>query len=317
MEIKKVVYITGCLGFIGSYVTRACLKKGWYVRGLDKVTYAANPSLLKEFNKYPNFTFEKKDINDIDFLYDCDYIINTAAETHVDNSIIDSEVFLHSNINGVYNLLEQVRKRRLYNMPTILHFSTDEVYGDIVEGSHKETDLLKPSNPYSATKAAEDQLILAWARTYDVPYVIVRPTNNYGIGQYVEKLIPKTIRYLTTGRKINLHDKGLPKRVWLHAKDTADAITLIIEKNIKNEIYNIAGNFEQSNIDTVTKIFNYYFDNGENYDDYIDYQFERPGQDVRYSIDDSKLKNIGWTPKIKFNEEIQEIVKYYKKHFVW
>ena len=317
MEIKKVVYITGCLGFIGSYVTRACLKKGWYVRGLDKVTYAANPSLLKEFNKYPNFTFEKKDINDIDFLYDCDYIINTAAETHVDNSIIDSEVFLHSNINGVYNLLEQVRKRRLYNMPTILHFSTDEVYGDIVEGSHKETDLLKPSNPYSATKAAADQLILAWARTYDVPYVIVRPTNNYGIGQYVEKLIPKTIRYLTTGRKINLHDKGLPKRVWLHAKDTADAITLIIEKNIKNEIYNIAGNFEQSNIDTVTKIFNYYFDNGENYDDYIDYQFERPGQDVRYSIDDSKLKNIGWTPKIKFNEEIQEIVKYYKKHFVW
>ena len=317
MEIKKVVYITGCLGFIGSYVTRACLKKGWYVRGLDKVTYAANPSLLKEFNKYPNFTFEKKDINDIDFLYDCDYIINTAAENHVDNSIIDSEVFLHSNINGVYNLLEQVRKRRLYNMPTILHFSTDEVYGDIVEGSHKETDLLKPSNPYSATKAAADQLILAWARTYDVPYVIVRPTNNYGIGQYVEKLIPKTIRYLTTGRKINLHDKGLPKRVWLHAKDTADAITLIIEKNIKNEIYNIAGNFEQSNIDTVTKIFNYYFDNGENYDDYIDYQFERPGQDVRYSIDDSKLKNIGWTPKIKFNEEIQEIVKYYKKHFVW
>ena len=317
MEIKKVVYITGCLGFIGSYVTRACLKKGWYVRGLDKVTYAANPSLLKEFNKYPNFTFEKKDINDIDFLYDCDYIINTAAETHVDNSIIDSEVFLHSNINGVYNLLEQVRKRRLYNMPTILHFSTDEVYGDIVEGSHKETDLLKPSNPYSATKAAADQLILAWARTYDVPYVIVRPTNNYGIGQYVEKLIPKTIRYLTTGRKINLHDKGLPKRVWLHAKDTADAITLIIEKNIKNEIYNIAGNFEQSNIDTVTKIFNYYFDNGENYNDYIDYQFERPGQDVRYSIDDSKLKNIGWTPKIKFDEEIQEIVKYYKKHFVW
>ena len=317
MEIKKVVYITGCLGFIGSYVTRACLKKGWYVRGLDKVTYAANPSLLKEFNKYPNFTFEKKDINDIDFLYDCDYIINTAAETHVDNSIIDSEVFLHSNINGVYNLLEQVRKRRLYNMPTILHFSTDEVYGDIVEGSHKETDLLKPSNPYSATKAAADQLILAWARTYDVPYVIVRPTNNYGIGQYVEKLIPKTIRYLTTGRKINLHDKGLPKRVWLHAKDTADAITLIIEKNIKNEIYNIAGNFEQSNIDTVTKIFNYYFDNGENYDDYIDYQFERPGQDVRYSIEDSKLKNIGWTPKNKFNEEIQEIVKYYKKHFVW
>jgi dTDP-glucose 4,6-dehydratase len=313
----KVVYVTGCLGFIGSYVTRACLEKGWYVRGVDKITYAANPSLLKEFNRFPNFTFEKKDINDIEFLYDCDYIINTAAETHVDNSIIDSEVFLHSNINGVYNLLEQVRKRRLYNMPTLLHFSTDEVYGDIVEGSHKESDLLRPSNPYSATKASADQLVLAWARTYDVPYVIVRPTNNYGIGQYVEKLIPKTCRYLKTNKKINLHNNGDPERVWLHAKDTANVITLIIEKNIKNEIFNISGNLEQKNIDTVSSIFNHYFGEKTNPQDYIDNQFERPGQDVRYSINDDKLKNLGWSPKVNFNKEIKSIVEYYKKHFVW
>ena len=315
--IKKVVYITGCLGFIGSYVTRACLKRGWYVRGLDKVTYAANPSLLKEFNRHPNFTFEKKDINDVDFLYDCDYIINTAAETHVDNSIIDSEAFIHSNIKGVYNLLEQIRKRRLYHMPTLLHFSTDEVYGDIMEGSHSETDLLKPSNPYSATKAAADQLILAWARTYKVPYVIVRPTNNYGIGQYVEKLIPKTCRYLTTGRKINLHDGGSPKRIWLHAKDTAKAITLIIDQNLKNEIFNISGGFEQKNIDTVKKIFYNYLGKNIDYNDHIDYKFERPGSDLRYSIDDSKIRNLGWEPTVSFDEELKEIVKYYKKHFVW
>lgn len=315
--IKKVVYITGCLGFIGSYVTRACLKRGWYVRGLDKLTYAANPSLLKEFNRHPNFTFEKKDINDVDFLYDCDYIINTAAETHVDNSIIDSESFIHSNIKGVYNLLEQIRKRRLYHMPTLLHFSTDEVYGDIMEGSHLETDLLKPSNPYSATKAAADQLILAWARTYKVPYVIVRPTNNYGIGQYVEKLIPKTCRYLTTGRKINLHDGGNPKRIWLHAKDTAKAITLIIDQNLKNEIFNISGGFEQKNIDTVKKIFYNYLGKNIDYNDYIDYKFERPGSDLRYSIDDSKIRNLGWSPTVNFDEELKEIVKYYKKHFVW
>ena len=184
----KVVYVTGCLGFIGSYVTRTCLEKGWYVRGVDKMTYASNPNLLDEFNSYPNFVFENKDINDIEFLYECDYIVNTAAETHVGNSIVKSEDFLHSNVNGVHNLLELIRNYRAETdkLPILLHFSTDEVYGDITEGEHIETDILKPSNPYSATKAAADQLIIAWARTYNLPYVILRPTNNYGIGQYTE-----------------------------------------------------------------------------------------------------------------------------------
>ena len=187
----KVVYVTGCLGFIGSYVTRECLKNGWQVRGIDKMTYAANVDLLDEFLGYNNFIFEEKDIYDIDFLYDCDYIINTAAETHVGNSIIGSDDFVHSNINGVHNLLELIRNHRQegQHVPVLLHFSTDEVYGDINEGEHIETDLLKPSNPYSATKAAADQLITAWGRTYNLPYVIIRPTNNYGQGQYVEKLI--------------------------------------------------------------------------------------------------------------------------------
>ena len=202
--MTKIVYITGCLGFIGSYITHTCLEKGWYVKGVDKMTYAANNDLLKEFKKYPNFSFVKCDINDLEFLYECDYIINTAAETHVGNSIVKSDDFVHSNINGVHHLLELIRNYRGEgkDIPTLLHFSTDEVYGDVTEGEHLETDILNPSNPYSATKAAADQLILAWARTYDLPYVIVRPTNNYGIGQYVEKLIPKTCKCLKLGKKI-------------------------------------------------------------------------------------------------------------------
>lgn len=161
---NKIVYVTGCLGFIGSYVTRACLDKGWYVRGIDKITYASNPNLLKEFESWDTFTFEQADINDLEFLYECDYVINTAAETHVGNSIVKSEEFMHSNINGVHNLLELIKNYRAEgkNSPILLHFSTDEVYGDITDGGHIETDILKPSNPYSSTKAAADQLILGW-----------------------------------------------------------------------------------------------------------------------------------------------------------
>jgi len=315
--MKKVVYVTGCLGFIGSYVTRACLEKGWYVRGIDKITYAANTDFLKEFKKYGNFVFERKDINELNWLYDCDYIINTAAETHVDNSIVQSDDFVHSNINGVHNLLELMRKNSHFDMPTLLHFSTDEVYGDIVEGAHKETDLLKPSNPYSATKAAADQLILAWNRTYKVPYNIVRPTNNYGIGQYVEKLIPKACKFLTIGRKIPLHNGGEPYRMWLHTKDTARAIIKIIESGTKNEIYNISGGYEQKNIDTVKKILACYDDTSTAYDDYIDYDCVRDGQDVRYSVDDSKLRTLGWKPTAMFDDELKAIVNYYRNNFIW
>jgi dTDP-glucose 4,6-dehydratase len=149
MESNKVVYVTGCLGFIGSYVTRACLDKGWYVKGVDKMTYAANKNLLDEFNKYTNFSFVNCDINDLKFLYECDYIINTAAETHVGNSIANSDDFIHSNINGVHTLLELIKNHRGENTkkPILLHFSTDEVYGDIADGVHDEKHLLKPSNP--------------------------------------------------------------------------------------------------------------------------------------------------------------------------
>jgi len=322
--MKKIVYVTGCLGFIGSYVTRKCLEKGWYVKGVDSMTYAANKNLLAEFKSYENFSFVHCDINDLKFLYDCDYVINTAAETHVGNSIASSKEFVKSNIDGVHNLLELIKNHRGENVtkPVLIHFSTDEVYGDIESGTHTETDLLKPSNPYSATKAAADMLVMAWGRTHKVPYMIVRPTNNYGIGQYVEKLIPKAVKCLKLGRKIPLHNNGEPYRNWLHADDTAEAVIALIEKGQIGEIYNIAGGFEQQNIKTVEQIISEYtgLSNWEDFSDpeqFIDFSCSRPGQDVRYALDDSKLRALGWTPKKLFNQEIVEIVEYYKHKFIW
>ena len=322
--MTKVVYVTGCLGFIGSYVTRACLHKGWYVKGVDKITYASNKNLLEDFNSYEKFSFIKSDINDLKFLYECDYVINTAAETHVGNSIANSDEFVHSNINGVHNLLELIKNYRQESSkkPIFLHFSTDEVYGDIDKGAHTETDLLKPSNPYSATKAAADMLVLAWARTYNLPYVIVRPTNNYGIGQYVEKLVPKACKYLSLGKKIPLHNNGTPIRNWLHAEDTARAVIKIIESEVENEIYNIAGGYEQSNYDTVKKVIDVYTE-GQDPENrlftnwYLDLSYHRVGQDVRYALDDSKLKALGWEPQAEFDKELKSIVDYYKHKFIW
>lgn len=318
--MTKVVYVTGCLGFIGSYVTRACLRKGWYVKGVDKITYAANKDLLKEFKEYENFSFVNCDINDLKFLYDCDYVINTAAETHVGNSISNSDDFVHSNINGVHNLLELIRNHRGENVskPILLHFSTDEVYGDIEQGEHIETDLLKPSNPYSATKAAADMLVTAWGRTYKLPYIIIRPTNNYGIGQYVEKLIPKACKYLKLGKKIPLHNNGTPIRNWLHANDTAQAVITIIESGVQNEIYNICGGFEQSNLDTIKKVLILHKGNADvDIEPYVDLTLKRQGQDVRYALNDDKLRALGWTPQACFDTELKHIVEYNKEKFIW
>ena len=206
----------------------------------------------------------------------------------------------------------------MFKRPILFHFSTDEVYGDIKEGSHKETDILTPSNPYSASKAAADMLIMAWARTYDIEYVILRPTNNYGIGQYCEKLIPLSIKLLQLGRKINLHDEGKPVRNWLHADDTAEAVITIIKSGITNEIFNVSGNLEQENIITATNILEAFLGK-KNVDtnQYFNLQFKRRGQDVRYALDDTKLRNLGWSNKIIFLNELPSIIEYYKNNFKW
>lgn len=315
--IKKVVYITGCLGFIGSYVTRSCLEKGWYVMGIDSQTYAANLSLLDEFKSYNNFSYKNIDINNLDWLHDCDYIINLAAETHVDNSIVNNSSFIKSNIDGVHNLLRLIQTKSRFKMPTLVHFSTDEVYGDIEVGSHTETDLVKPSNPYSATKASADMLVTAWGRTHNVPYIIVRPTNNYGVGQYVEKFIPKVCKYLMLGKRIPMHENGTPRRNWLHAQDTADAVLFLLEHGQVDNIYNISGNYEDSNLNVFKKILAIADINPDCYEDYADFSVKRAGQDVRYSIEDNKIKLLGWSTKKLFDNELPEIVKLSMNKFIW
>jgi len=315
----KIVYVTGCMGFMGSYFTQKCLDKGWKVFGIDKLTYAANNDLALKFQMTKNFRFDKVDIKDMKHLYDCDYVVNFAAESHVGNSIVDSSDFVNTNILGVQNLLELIRHKQdnAVSRPTLLHISTDEVYGDITEGKHTEEDILKPSNPYSASKAAADMLILAWARTYGVNYNILRPTNNYGIGQYPEKLIPLSVKNLMRGKKIRLHNEGTPTRNWLHADDTANAVLAIIDSGQTNEIYNVAGGFEQANIKTVKQILKHYNGSLENWEDYVDLSYSREGQDVRYALDDNKLRKLGWTPKKSFHKEIGPIVEHYKNNFIW
>tara|TARA_B100000085_G_scaffold131650_1_gene119915 strand:+ start:5018 stop:5980 length:963 start_codon:yes stop_codon:yes gene_type:complete len=319
----KLVVITGCLGLIGHHVTRACLAMGYKVYGIDKLTYAANYEYIAELSKHSGFTFKKGDIATLDYLPDCDYVINIAAESHVGNSIVSSSQFIHSNVSGVQNLLDLIRLKQgnVCRKPVLFHFSTDEVYGDIIEGEHTEEDFLKPSNPYSSSKAAADMLIYGYARTYGIDYIIFRPTNNYGIGQYPEKLIPLSVKLLMRDKKIRLHDAGEPIRNWLHADDTAKAVTTIIESGKLNEIYNVAGGFEQKNYDTVSKIIKSYFelplDTKMDISEYIDLSHVRQGQDVRYALNDDKLRSLGWKPERVFDDEIKNIVKYYKNNFKW
>ena len=317
----KLVVVTGCLGFIGSHVTRKCLDLGWKVYGIDSATYASNPDLIDDFSyEYgDNFTYINEDIADLKYLPDCDYVINTAAETHVGNSIIDSKDFLRSNIDGVQNLLDLIKAKpnNVVQRPILFHFSTDEVYGDITDGEHIEDDHLNPSNPYSASKAAADMLVKAWARTYGIEYIILRPTNNYGSYQYPEKLIPLSVKLLQRGKKIRLHDEGLPTRNWLHAEDTASAVISIINSVKTNETYNVAGGFEQQNKETVKKVIEVFHGPEANWEDYVDLGFKREGQDVRYALNDDKLRALGWKPQKVFNEEIHKVVQFYIDNFKW
>ena len=320
---KRIAVVTGCAGFIGTTFTRLLLEKGWLVYGIDKFTYAANEQEMTWLlnNNLENFILINDDIKNIDRLPECDVVFNLAAESDVDNSILNMDKFIDSNISGVKNLLEIITHKSIqikHNKPLFFQVSTDEVYGDTLEATFDETAALMPSNPYDATKAAADMLIESWSRTHGLDYIIARPSNNYGENQYPEKLIPTAVRCLQRGKKIKLHDKGKPIRSWTHVEDTAEAFILLYEKACRNNIYNIQSDYEQNNFVTVTKIINSYFIGSVNakipdYNKHIDYSYDRPGQDVRYSISCESIKNYGWTPKKNFNKEIIKLVDYYKK----
>lgn len=322
----KLAVITGCCGFIGQHTTKLFLESGYHVYGIDKLTYAANFQAAENFKKtyYDRFHFEQDDICELTRLPDCDVVVNIAAESHVTNSIENAQTFLRTNVMGTQRIIDILCSKIKYceSDTYLLHYSTDEVYGDIERGSFTENSLLLPSNPYAASKAAADMLILSAARTHGLKYNIIRPTNNYGEWQNHEKLIPLVVRQLQRKKIIKLHDEGQPIRTWLHAKDTAVATLLLHERGKRNEIYNVSSNFEQKNIDTVKKIINSYFNGNHkvehlNWKDHVDLSFKRPGQDVRYSIDDSKIRNLDWHNCHHFDEEIDNLVLHFKERFVW
>jgi len=323
---NKIAVVTGCASFIGSNLTYKLLSHGWHVYGIDKLTYVANKDYVSTMlARFPaRFKFVEEAIEDTKWLPECDVIFNLAAESDVDNGNANCYSFIKSNIEGVRNLLDIVSNRIVIraDKPLFFQMSTDEVYGDTISGIFDENSPLNPSNPYAATKAAADLLIKSWARTNGLDYIIARPSNNYGTNQYPEKLIPLSVKRLSRGKKIKLHNNGNPIRTWTHVEDTCDAIMLLSEVAERNRIYNISSEFEQKNINTVHKVINSYFMGRvdisiPDYNEHIDFTYSRPGQDVRYAISCKPLRDLGWLPRKEFDKEIVGLVKYFKERFVW
>ena len=320
----KIAVVTGGGGFIGINLVIDLLSKGWYVYVIDSGTYVCNGQALINLRSDEKFKWINAKVNEISWIPECDVVFNLAAESHVDNSIESSASFIDSNIHGVRNLLEIINNNitRSTDKPLFFHFSTDEVYGDQIEGQVTEESPLNPSNPYAATKAAADMLIKSWARTHGLEFIIVRPSNNYGKFQYPEKFLPLAIKRLGRGKKIKLHNAGTPIRTWTHVSDTVKAVNLLYEKADRNRIYNISSEYEQTNLDTARKIVNTYFMGTPKrdvpiFEKHIDTSYKRPGQDVRYALRCDYLKQYGWQPTKTFDNEIVSLVKHYKERFTW
>ena len=314
LEKKRTFIVTGGLGFIGSHFIDEILSKGHKVINYDKETYAAHTNL--EFSG--NYEQIKIDISDIKSLPYCDFIVNFAAESHVDNSIDDSFSFVKSNILGVYNILELLKNKKIdsllsaweYTYPLFLQISTDEVFGDIEEGFFEEESVHTPSNPYSATKSAAEQLVIAWARTFGIPFLLTRSTNNYGFRQNSEKLIPRAITDIIKGAKIPIHGDGSYVRNWIHVEDNISALLKIIDLGIINESYHIASDEEYSVKQIVEMICQ---EMKVVYGEVTDTSLDRSGADVRYALDCEKLKKLGWNQDKKLKQTLPEIVEHYKK----
>lgn len=280
--------VTGGRGFIGSHFVEAALERGWSIIDIDKMTYAAHETL--PWDDHENYTHIKADISEIQHLPLCDVIFNFAAESHVDNSIRSSEVFVKSNILGVHNLLELIRGKRPYERPLFFHISTDEVYGDRLEGKFLEGDKLTPSNPYSATKAAAEMLILAHHRTYGLEYIISRSSNNYGERQSEEKLIPKCIESIKNNKPIPIHGDGSYIRDWTYVKDNVSGLLAIFDSGVRNEIFNVSAENYLTNLQVANTIISW-LGSGS-----LKFVENRWGQDTRYAVDSSKVRKLGWVP---------------------
>jgi dTDP-glucose 4,6-dehydratase len=283
--------VTGGRGFIGSHFVEQALENGHHVVDFDCMSYCSHDSL--PFDLHQNYKHIKQNICDISHLPSCDVVVNFAAETHVDNSINDTNPFLKSNVLGVHNLLEIIRGKQTHERPLFVQISTDEVYGDRPDGEFYETDKLTPSNPYSASKAAAEMFVLAYHRTYGLDYLITRSSNNYGPRQYYEKLIPKTLNCIETGKRIPLHGDGSYVRDWIYVKDNVDAIYSLIRGGIKNDVYNIGANNHMTNLEVVRDLLSSFDKGYEN----IQFVKNRWGQDLRYSLNTDKINALGWHPQ--------------------
>jgi dTDP-glucose 4,6-dehydratase len=311
--MSKVICVTGGLGFIGSRVVAKLHRRGDYIYLVDAETYAAGAKFLES----KQLKYIKSDICDLEHLPNVDAIINLAAETHVDNSIMDNERFVHSNVEGVRNLLELCRAKRNYEIPLFVQISTDEVYGDVLQGSTDEQAPLAPSSPYAASKAAADLLVQAWGRTYGVPWRIVRPSNCYGTGQYPEKLIPKAVRCLSLGKPIPIHEGGSAVRSWLWVEDCATAILAVLDKGHNNHIYNVPGNTECSVLQIAKSIVYAFHGDNANPLDYVERGYTRLGLDKRYCVSGAPLLDLGWEPAGSLFTDLPKIVEEEKQSFRW
>ena len=309
------ILVTGGAGFAGSNFIRLILKKypNYQVVNLDKLTYAGNLENLKDIEGNSNYQFVKGDIADQRTVFKIcrngriDAIVNYAAETHVDRSILDPDAFVKTDVIGTYNLLEAVKQFAIGKMVQI---STDEVFGSIEKGKFNENSPLEPNSPYSASKACAELLVRAYIRTFGMDAVITRCSNNYGPNQDVSKLIPKAIVNILTGKKVPIYGNGQHVRDWIYVEDHVDAIDIVFHRGRGGGIYNIGGGAEHKNIDIIKKIASI----AEIIGDHIEFIEDRKGHDFRYAIDNSGMKEeFGWEPKVRLDDGLAKTVYFYKK----
>ena len=309
--------ITGGAGFIGSNFVRhlARAHPDWELVVLDKLTYAGRRENLADLEGHPGFTFVQGDIADPEVvarvLPGCAYVLNFAAETHVDRSLYDAGSFIQTDVYGTFVLLEEARRSQ--RLKRFIQISTDEVYGSVESGSSRETDPLMPRNPYSASKAGADRLAYSYWATYSLPVVVTRASNNYGPYQFPEKVIPLFITHALDDVPLPLYGDGLNVRDWLHVDDHCRAVELLLEKGVPGETYNIGGGNELPNVELTRRILAL-LDKPE---DLIRRVTDRPGHDRRYSLDCSKLQALGWAPQVPFAQGLEGTVRWYRENEGW
>jgi len=311
------VLVTGGCGFIGSNFIRHLFESrgdAVSVVNLDKLTYAANPANLSDLDRPTNYTFVKGDIADPTVvaaaMEGCTHVVNFAAETHVDRSLLGDASFIETDVRGVFVLLEEAKRR---GVRQFIQISTDEVYGTIPEGSFTEDSALNPRNPYAASKAGGDRLAFSYWASYRMPVVITRASNNYGPYQYPEKLIPLFVTNAIDNQPLPLYGDGRNVRDWLFVKDHAAAIDFLLDRGRPGETYNIAGGNEAENIQITRRVLAAL----RKAEDLIRFVDDRPGHDRRYSLDASKLQRLGWSPATSLEIGLAETVAWYRDHESW